>query len=96
VGKIARLNWYAMTKVQLTFKFSRALGEPELVAISRMHSVYGFLAVRLKPATDELFVEYDASRLSAKEVRAALEQHGIPLAPAEPPRGQRTDALLAG
>jgi hypothetical protein len=79
-----------MTKVQLTFRFSRPLAEPELVEISRMHSVYGFLAVRLKPAGDELFVEYDASRLTPPEVRAALEQHGIPLAP-EP-----AGSLLAG
>ena len=69
-----------MTKVQTSFKLSRQLSEPELVSISRMHSVYGFLAVRLKPSQDELFVEYDASRLTPKETRASLEEHGIPLA----------------
>jgi hypothetical protein len=67
-----------MTKVQTTFKLARALAERDLAAISRMHSVYGFLAVRLK-AGDELFIEYDASRLSPKEVRGSLEGHGIPL-----------------
>lgn len=45
-----------------------------------MHAVYGFLAVRLAPSGVELFIEYDASRLSPKEVRASLEQNGLPLA----------------
>ena len=83
-----------MTKVQLTFKLSRPLGEPELVSISRMHSVYGFLAVRLRPTTEELFVEYDASRLTPKEVRASLEEHGIPLASPPAPEAPATEATL--
>ena len=83
-----------MTKVQLTFKLARPLGEPELVSISRMHSVYGFMAVRLRPADDELFVEYDASRLTPKEVRASLEEHGIPLAFPPAPEAPLTEALL--
>lgn len=69
-----------MTKVQVTFPFSRPLTESDLVSISHMHSVYGFLAVRLTPAGDALFVEYDASRLNRKEVRGSLEQNGLPLA----------------
>ncbi len=68
-----------MTKVQIKFKLSRALSEPDLVSISRMHSVYGFNAVRLNQAASELLIEYDASRLSRKEVRASLEQHGLPV-----------------
>jgi hypothetical protein len=44
-----------------------------------MHSIYGFLAVRVQPG-DELFVEYDFSRLSEKEVRGALQENGIPIA----------------
>jgi hypothetical protein len=69
-----------MTKVQLTFKLARALSEQELAGLSRMHSVIGFFALRLKPGADDLLVEYDASRLSPKEVRGSLEEHGIPLA----------------
>jgi hypothetical protein len=68
-----------MTKVQTTFKLSRALEDKDLESISRMHSVYGMLATRLQPSGDELFVEYDASRLSLNEVRGTLEQHGLPL-----------------
>lgn len=84
-----------MTKVQITFKLSRALTEPDLVSISRMHSVYGFMAVRLKPATNELFVEYDASRLAPKEVRASLQEHGLPLAFPPAPEEPTTEKNLA-
>jgi len=69
-----------MTKVQTSFKLSRPLDGDDLQRIARIHSVYGFLAVRVVPPGDELFVEYDFSRLSSKEVRGALERHGIPVA----------------
>lgn len=69
-----------MTKVDITFKLSRALNDQDLKSISRIHSVYGMFATQVLPSGDELFVEYDASRLNPKEVRGALEQHGIPLA----------------
>ncbi len=69
-----------MTKVQTTFKLSRPLTGDDLGSIAHMHSVYGFLAVRVQPSGHELFVEYDFSRLSAKEVRGALEENGLPLA----------------
>jgi hypothetical protein len=85
-----------MTKVQLTFKFSRPLEESDLVSISRMHSVYGFFAVRLNPSTQDLFVEYDASRLTPKEVRASLEEHGLPVAPQAAPRPPVPEPKLAG
>lgn len=68
-----------MTKVQTNFTLSRPLTDNDLQAIARMHSIYGFLAVRVQPG-DELFVEYDFSRLSEKEVRGALQENGIPIA----------------
>ena len=68
-----------MTKVQTTFKLSRALGDDDLNQISRIHAVYGMLVTRVLPSGNELFVEYDSTRLSQKEVRGTLEQHGIPL-----------------
>lgn len=68
-----------MTKVQTTFQLSRALEDKDFENISRMHSVYGMFATRLQPSGDELFIEYDASRLSLKEVRGTLEQHGLPI-----------------
>ncbi|HEY3939468.1 MAG TPA: hypothetical protein VGL97_18700 [Bryobacteraceae bacterium] len=68
-----------MTKVQLSFKLSRPLSDENLKQISRVHAVYGMLAARVLPSGNELFIEYDASRLSPKEVRGTLEQHGLPL-----------------
>lgn len=68
-----------MTKVQTNFKLSRPLSDDDLQAIARVHSIYGFLAVRVQASGDELFVEYDFSRLSAKEVRVALQENGIPI-----------------
>ncbi len=69
-----------MTKVDITFKLSRALNDEDLKSIARIHSVYGMLTTRVLPSGDQLFVEYDASRLNPKEVQGTLEQHGIPLA----------------
>jgi hypothetical protein len=69
-----------MTKVQTNFKLSRPLVDNDLQAIARMHSIYGILAVRVQPSGDELFIEYDFSRLSATEVRGELRENGIPIA----------------
>ncbi len=73
------LQCFSMTKVQCTFKLSRELNDQELEKIAHIHAVYGILAARLKPS-DQLFVEYDASRLSRNEVEGTLEENGIPLA----------------
>lgn len=67
-----------MTKVQATFKLARELNDHELKSISRLHAVYGMLAARVLPS-NELFVEYDASRLSSSDLRGAVERHGIPI-----------------
>ena len=68
-----------MTKVQTNFKLSRPLADHDLQAIARMHSIYGFLAIRVQPSGDEIFVEYDFSRLSGKEVRGAMQENGLPI-----------------
>jgi len=68
-----------MTKVQATLKLSRHLTDNDLKNISRIHSIYGILAARVLPSGDELFVEYDASRLSRKDVKGILDEHGLPL-----------------
>ena len=68
-----------MTKVDATFKLSRALDDQGLKSIARLHAVYGFFTIRLLPSGNELFVEYDAARLSSKQVRGTLEEHGLPL-----------------
>ncbi len=68
-----------MTKVQLSFKLSRPLEDADLRQIARVHAVFGILAVRVASSGDELFVEYDASRLTPKEVQGTLTTHGLPL-----------------
>jgi hypothetical protein len=68
-----------MTKVDVTLQLSRALTDHDLENISRIHAVYGILAARVLPSGNEIFLEYDASRLSPPEVRGTLEQHGIPV-----------------
>jgi hypothetical protein len=68
-----------MTKVQRTLKLSRELTKEELDRIAHIHAVYGILAARLTPEND-LFIEYDYSRLSKAEVQGVLEENGIPLA----------------
>ena len=68
-----------MTKVQLSFKLSRPLEDADLRQIARVHAVFGILAVRVTPSGDELFVEYDASRLTHKEIQGTLTAHGLPL-----------------
>ena len=67
-----------MTKVQLNLKLYRSLDDDDLKQIARVHAVYGMFATRPLPG-DELFVEYDASRLTREEVRETLEAHGLPL-----------------
>jgi hypothetical protein len=68
-----------MTKVQLTFKLTRDLSDQDLKALAHVHAVYGILAARVVASSNELFVEYDASRLSPDDVRGTLQQHGIPV-----------------
>jgi hypothetical protein len=69
-----------MTKVQVTFKLTRELTDQDLKAFAHVHAVYGILAARLQPSGNGLFIEYDFSRLSEKEVRGMLQEHGLPVA----------------
>jgi hypothetical protein len=68
-----------MTKVQLSFPLARPLEERLLEGISNAHSVYGLHRVVLAPSLDQVTVEYDASRLTVKQVEAALRRSGIPV-----------------
>ncbi len=69
----------SMTKVQRTFKLARELNDDELKRIAHIHAVYGILAARLL-SPEQLFIEYDASRLTPPEVEGILDENGIPLA----------------
>ena len=68
-----------MTKVQLQYDLIRPLTDHDAAAIGDLNSVYGIERVQLAPSLDRLSVEYDASRLSEKDVEAVLQRYGLPV-----------------
>ncbi len=68
-----------MTKTDARFRLSRKLNDRDFDAIARVRSVFGMLVVRVSDDDNQLFVTYDASRLTLPEVQNVLEQHGIPI-----------------
>jgi allophanate hydrolase subunit 1 len=68
-----------MTKVQLEYDLVRPLTDHDAAAIADVHSWYGMQRVQLAPSLDRLLVEYDASRLSEKDVEAVLQRFGLPI-----------------
>lgn len=68
-----------MTKVQLEYYLVRPLTDQDASAVADVHSWYGIMRVQLAPSLDRLQVEYDASRLSEKDVEAVLQRFGLPI-----------------
>ena len=68
-----------MTKVTIQFPLRASLEEPLLTRLSDVHKIYGINTIELDPEMKSVSVEYDASRLNAKEVEAALRRAGMPL-----------------
>ena len=68
-----------MTKVQIRFPLDTPLSESQFAQISDLHKIYGILRVIPGKTQDKLAVEYDASRVTVKEVRAALRRAGLPV-----------------
>jgi hypothetical protein len=68
-----------MTKVQIRFRLERPLDEQAMSRIASAHSIYGIMRVQLAAPTEEIVVEYDASRLRTEDVGAALKRIGIPV-----------------
>jgi hypothetical protein len=68
-----------MTKVQLEYDLVRPLTDQDADGIGNVHSCYGIERVHLAPSLDRLLVEYDASRLSEKDVEAVLQRFGLPV-----------------
>jgi hypothetical protein len=66
-----------MTKLQIRFGLEAPLGENQLAGVSDAHKIYGILRVIPVESPTGVAVEYDASRVSAKEVEAALRRAGI-------------------
>jgi hypothetical protein len=65
-------------KVTFHYDLARPLSDPDLENISNVHSTYG-LRVQIAPSLDKITVDYDASRLSKRDVEAELLRHGIPI-----------------
>jgi hypothetical protein len=70
-----------MTKVQTQFRLQRPLDDSSLNNLAAANAIYGIHRLKLTPAMDELFVEYDATRLRPAEVESALAGAGIPITP---------------
>jgi hypothetical protein len=69
----------AMTKIQLGYDLVRPLTDADASKVAAVHSHYGIFQVHMTPAMDKLAVEYDASRLSEKDVEAVLQRFGLPI-----------------
>jgi hypothetical protein len=68
-----------MTKVQLEYDLVHPLTDQDAAAVGNVHSWYGILRVQLAPSLDRLQVEYDASRLTEKDVESVLQRFGLPI-----------------
>ena len=67
-----------MTKVTLHFDLLRPLTDADYTSIGDLPSVYGM--VRVVPTSPtQLTVDYDASRLTPKDVQSTLARFGMPL-----------------
>ena len=68
-----------MTKVQRRFRLTKPLDDSSLDNLSAANAIYGIYRLKLSPAMDELFVEYDATRMRPAEVESALAMAGVPI-----------------
>jgi allophanate hydrolase subunit 1 len=68
-----------LTKVQLEYDLVRPLTDADAAGVADAHSWYGILRVQTVPSLDKLKVEYDASRLSEKDVEAVLHRFRLPI-----------------
>jgi hypothetical protein len=68
-----------MTRVQLPFALAGPLDEPTMQRIANVYEVYGILRISFEPGGQKLTVEYDATRMSPKDVEAVLAHAGVPL-----------------
>lgn len=68
-----------MTKIQLQYALIRPLSDADAHAVSNAHAYYGIQRIQVDPSLKAIAVEYDASRLSEKDVEHALLQYGVPI-----------------
>lgn len=68
-----------MTKVDIHYDLVRPLTDADARAVADVHSWYGIFRVRVAPDMNSVDVEYDASRLTEKDVEGVLVRFGIPI-----------------
>jgi hypothetical protein len=68
-----------MTKVRLHYELVRPLTGDDAEGVENVHSYYGIMRVTVAPPGDRICVDYDASRLSEKDVEAVLIRYQIPI-----------------
>lgn len=67
-----------MTKVTLHYDLARTLTDEDYTNIAALHSVYGMARVQVTSGLDKIVVDYDASRLTKKDVEATLSRFAVP------------------
>lgn len=70
-----------MTKVQIRLALARPLNEDDMAAIAEAHGIYGIARVRVDGTLPQIVVDYDASRLSPRDVETRLIGTGLPVVP---------------
>ena len=68
-----------MTKIEIHYDLVRPLTDADGSRIANVHTWYGILRVRITEDRNSVDVEYDASRLTAKDVEEVLVRFGIPI-----------------
>jgi len=68
-----------MTNILVQYDLMRKATDEDAEAIDKAHTVYGFQMVKLAPAGDRITVQYDATRLSEKDVESWLIRLGVPI-----------------
>jgi hypothetical protein len=68
-----------MTAVEISFRYGRVPGRPEMTAIDSFREVYGIRRVQFNETDRAILVEYDATRMNEATIAALLKRAGIDL-----------------
>lgn len=68
-----------MTAVEISFRYGRVPGAPEMTAIDSFREVYGIRRVQFNEPEQAILVEYDATRMNEATVASLLKRAGIDL-----------------
>jgi hypothetical protein len=68
-----------MTKITRQFDLVRPVDDSDANAVAKANSVYGIVRLSIARTLDNVTVDYDASRLSEKDVEASLIGVGLPI-----------------